>query len=245
MTECAKSPFGQFYLQYKIHKGKKNVVLPTRPVCSDVSSISHGLGKWVTEQLQPIAMAQKSYFKDSFALKALLDTLRLAPNECFWKADATAMYTNINTLPALSAISAYLCREEGVSFTHYQSQSLIDALHIVFKHNFLKFGDTYWCQKSGTGMGISLVPPWATIFFGLYEEQLLAKWDRRSDFIIGLLTTCLGHGNATHAPPEIRNFGMSSVTTCKNGTVWCGRSKTPQLPLTLWTSPSPLLVIVL
>jgi len=171
MSECSKSPFGQFYLLYKIHKGMKNGRWPTRPVCSDVSSISHGLGKWVTEQLQPIARAQKSYFKDTFALKDLLDKLRLTPNERFWKADATAMYTNIKTPPALSEISAYLRRAEGVSFHHYRSQTLIDALNIVFKHNFLKFGDTYWRQKSGTGMGISPAPPWTTIFFGLYEER--------------------------------------------------------------------------
>jgi hypothetical protein len=55
MSECIKSPFGQSYLLYKIHKGKKNGRWPTRPVCSDVSSVSHGLGKWVTKQLQPIA----------------------------------------------------------------------------------------------------------------------------------------------------------------------------------------------
>jgi hypothetical protein len=84
-----------------------------------VSSVSHGLGKWVTEQLQPVAQAQKSYFKDSFVLKALLDELRLAPNERFWKADVTAMYTNIKTPPALMEISDYLRREEGVSFHHY------------------------------------------------------------------------------------------------------------------------------
>ena len=167
MSECIKSPFGQFYLLYKIHKGKKNGRWPTRPVCSDVSSVSHGLGKWVTEQLQPVARAQKSYFKDTFVLKALLDELRLAPNERFWKADATAMYTNIKTPPALREISDYLRQEEGVSFHHYRSQTLIDALHIVFKHNYLKFGDTYWRQRSGTGMGISPAPPWATIFFGL------------------------------------------------------------------------------
>jgi hypothetical protein len=148
-------------------------------------SISHGLGKWVTEQLQPIAIAQKSYFKDTCALKDLLDKLHLTPNERFWKADANAMYTNIKTPPALE-ISAYLCREEGVSFHHYRSQTLIDALNIVFKHNFLKFGDTYWRQKSGTGMGISPAPPWTTIFFGLYEEQLLSKGMSTSYFIRGL-----------------------------------------------------------
>ena len=48
LKENASSPFGQFYIMYKIHKGMKNGRWPTRPVCSDVTSLPHGLGKWVT-----------------------------------------------------------------------------------------------------------------------------------------------------------------------------------------------------
>jgi hypothetical protein len=46
-----KSPFGQFYILYKIHKEKKNDCWTTRPVCSDVTSLPHALGKWVNEML--------------------------------------------------------------------------------------------------------------------------------------------------------------------------------------------------
>jgi hypothetical protein len=192
MSKCIDSPFGQFYLLYKIHKGKKDGRWPTRPVCSDVSSIPHGLGKWVTEQLHPIAIAQKSYFKDSFELKDMLDQLRLRPNARFWKADATSMYTNIETTPALTEISAYLKAEEGVSFHHYRAQTLIDALHIIFQNNYFKFGDTFWRQKSGTGMGISPAPPWATIFFGLYEDTLIPKWKEVIPFYKRFIDDILG-----------------------------------------------------
>ena len=64
------SPFGQFYILYKIHKGKgADGKWPTRPVSSDVTSLPHALGKWITEIKQP------SYFKDSFELKTLLDLI--------------------------------------------------------------------------------------------------------------------------------------------------------------------------
>ena len=91
MTNNKKHPFGQFYVLYKIHKGQKNNRWPTRPVCSDVSSITHGLGKWVDQMLQPIAAAQHSYLKDSFALKEMIcnSTCHLTcssspvmPNQC-------------------------------------------------------------------------------------------------------------------------------------------------------------------
>jgi hypothetical protein len=59
LKDNTHSPFGQFYILYKIHKGKKNGRWPTRPVCSDVSSLPHGLGKWVTEQLTPSAPAPR------------------------------------------------------------------------------------------------------------------------------------------------------------------------------------------
>jgi hypothetical protein len=182
MEVNSPSPFGQFYTLYKIHKGKKNGRWPTRPVCSDVSSIPHGLGKWVTEQLLPIAHAQDSFFRDSFDLKNLLDNLQLPPNALLFTSDATAMYTNIKTTPALDTISQYLREHERTLFNHYQSESLISALHIVFLNNILKFGDTYWRQISGTGMGISPAPPWATIFYALHERSFVPRWSQQHLF---------------------------------------------------------------
>eukprot|EP00956_Cyclotella_meneghiniana_P041398 scaffold225497_cov68-Cyclotella_meneghiniana.AAC.2 len=45
MSTNSLSPFGQFYIMYKIHKGiGENGRWPTRPVCSDVTSIPHALG---------------------------------------------------------------------------------------------------------------------------------------------------------------------------------------------------------
>ena len=68
------SPFGQFYIMYKRHKKQnKDGSWPTRPVCSDVTSLPHALGKWITEQLVPLQRQQPSYFQDSFALKKILD----------------------------------------------------------------------------------------------------------------------------------------------------------------------------
>ena len=72
MSENSASQFRQFYALYKIHKGMKNGAWPTRPVCSDVTSLTYRMGKWVNEQLVPIIRKLKSYFKDSFALKRRL-----------------------------------------------------------------------------------------------------------------------------------------------------------------------------
>jgi hypothetical protein len=89
------------------------------------------------------------------------------------------MYTNIRTDPALREISAYLRDPETQqSFPHYNANALIAALEIVFKNNIFRFGDTTWRQISGTGMGISPAPPWATIFYALHENVIVPKWKK-------------------------------------------------------------------
>ena len=76
-------------------------------------------------------------------------------------------------------ISAYL-RDPSTQeqFPHYNAEALIAALEIVFRNNIFRFGDTNWRQISGTGMGISPAPHWATIFYALHENVIVPKWKK-------------------------------------------------------------------
>jgi hypothetical protein len=58
--------------------------------------------------LTPIQQAQPSYFRDSFVLKDILDKMRLPPNALLFTSNATLMYTNIETTPALEEVSKFL-----------------------------------------------------------------------------------------------------------------------------------------
>ena len=189
MSENASSPFGQFYIMYKIHKGMKNNKWPTRPVCSDVTGLLHGLAKWVTEELLPLAKKQDSYFKDSFALKDLLDDLTLPPNARIFTADAESMYTNIPTKEGLEAISAYIIETKGDNML---TTALIKALHLVFMNNYFKFGDTYWRQISGTAMGTPPAPPWATIYYALHERTMVPRWSQQLFFYKRFIDDVIG-----------------------------------------------------
>ena len=99
-----KNPFGAFYLMYKVHKDP----IKTRPVVSDCASITNPLAKWVCMMLKPFANSLSTNFKDSFELKKILDGVVVPPGAKLFTCDASAMYTNINTDAALSAIAKYL-----------------------------------------------------------------------------------------------------------------------------------------
>ena len=225
-SKVSENPFGQFYILYKIHKPMKDGRWSTRPVCSDVSSLPHGIGKWVNEQLTPVQKNQPSYFKDSFALKELLNPLRLPPNARLFTSDARSMYTNIKTTEALSSISAYL--RANRSKYSYPVNALIDALHLVFENNLFKFGDTFWRQTSGTAMGTPPAPSWATIFFGIYEDELVPRWSEQISFYKRFIDDVFGIWLTHQDPDEDRRLWSEferDMNGC-HGLIWDCESPT-------------------
>ena len=186
--------FGYFYLLYKIHKHKlpslENVELcPTRPVCSSCGSIDHPLGAWVNKELQPVAQAQPSFIKNSEALLKAIREVLCTPNSFIFSADATGMYTDINTDIGLDIIPQYL--QDHAAEYEYNAEALIAALEIVFCHNLFRFGDAYTKQKSGTAMGKRPAPPWATLFFAIHDfvpqfSEYLLFYKRYLNDIIGI-----------------------------------------------------------
>ena len=50
------------------------------------------------------------------------------------------------------------------------------GLHAVVTHNVFRFGDTYWLQMAGTAMGGSPAPMYATLYFGILEQQILPRF---------------------------------------------------------------------
>jgi hypothetical protein len=108
------------------------------------------------------------------------------------------MYTNNKTEPALAEVEAYL-RKHKKDFS-YPCEALIEALKIVFRNNYFKFGDTYNKQISGTAMGTPPAPPWATCTYGNYERTLIPRWKSRVPFYRRFIDDVLGmwlcHHNA-------------------------------------------------
>ena len=87
----------------KVHR----VLLNTRPVVFYCGNLLHPLGQLIAEWLQPLARNQKTYFKDSFTLKKELNPQKVPSNARLFIFDATSMYTNIRTGPALHRIGRF------------------------------------------------------------------------------------------------------------------------------------------
>lgn len=176
LDKC-RHPFPFFYQLYKIHKKP----LKTRPVISGCGSLLHPLGHWIDEQLQPVARSMPSYFKSSYVLKEELLALRLPPNAVLFTADATSMYTNIDTTHALAIIGDYIDEHED-EFPNLEPEPLKKALDLVMRNLICVFGDLYFRQKKGTAMGTPPAPPWATIYYGLHEKKILGNYSDVIDY---------------------------------------------------------------
>jgi hypothetical protein len=169
-SQCL-DPFPYFYLTMKVHK----TPLKTRPIVSCTGSLLYGLGVWVDDKLQKIARLQKTYFKSSYDLKKELVDLPLPSTARLFTSDAISMYTNINTDAALREIARYLRRNPALC-SDIPIEALLAALTLVMKNNVIQFGDTHWLQLQGAAMGTPPAPPYATLFYAIFEETLIREF---------------------------------------------------------------------
>ena len=167
-----EDPFAYFYLLAKVHKKPWG----SHPIVLVSGSISHGLGRWLDNQLQRIVKHLPYYLKSSTELVALLgNTRNLSPQARFFTMDATSMYTNIDTKHALDEIEQFLrhtnpliCVVENISV-----DAIIAAMKIIMYHNVFKFGNTCWVQLTGTAMGTPPAPMYATLYFAIHEYNVI------------------------------------------------------------------------
>jgi len=178
VEKARKDPFGYFYLLAKLHK----TPVSTRPVCSDCASLPHSVGKWVDRQLQPIVQKQHTYFKNSFELKELLDTMELLPvNACLFTYDAVSMYTNIDTQQCIQRLTSFLMDTNTTTqFPHLKPHALIDALHLIMHNNRMRFGNLYIHQHKGIAMGMAPAPSIANLFVAIYEAAHIVTFPKTS-----------------------------------------------------------------
>ena len=121
------NPFAYFYALAKVHK--KQWV--TRPIVSVGGSITHGIGHWLDQQLQPIICQLPTDLKSSFQLKTDLDQLTDVNSNhmSFFTGDIVAMYRSIDIPDALNRISHFL--QTSPLAIHCPKLAIISTLEII------------------------------------------------------------------------------------------------------------------
>lgn len=168
-----KDPFSYFYLLAKVHK----TPMKTRPIVSSSGGIMFALSKWVDEELKKIVKELPFTLTSSSQLVDELKALGPLPPIYLSSADATSMYTNIDSIHALKMIREFLSNNPDiVTKTQIDIAAVTNGLRIVMNNNIFKFGDTFWWQKTGTAMGTPLAPSYATLYFAIHELTFVHKF---------------------------------------------------------------------
>jgi hypothetical protein len=157
-----------FYIIPKVQKDP----VKYRPVVSCVNSFNAVFSKWLDFKMKSLLSCIPTYLKDSNALLTDIENLpKLPANAKLFTADATAMYTNIDTDTALEAFSFLFEHYNEEIPSDFPKALFLSVLEIVMKRNLFQFDDTYWLQKDGTAMGTPTACLHATISYGVHERN--------------------------------------------------------------------------
>jgi hypothetical protein len=73
-----------------------------------------------------------------------------------------------------------------------QAEPIIEALTILMTTNVFRLDDTYWLQKTGTGMGQPPACAYATIYQAIHEDRLIPKYEQQLRFYGRLIDDVFG-----------------------------------------------------
>ncbi len=160
-----------FYGLPKVHKSPVTL----RPVVSGVNSLLAVFSNWLDYKLKKLLPSIKSYVKDSTTVIKELKELTIPINARLFSADATSMYTNIDTHLAVDSIKSLILDNTDSLPCNFPTSIILEILTIVMENNVFSFADTFWLQLTGTAMGTPVACSYATISFGHYENAYILR----------------------------------------------------------------------
>ena len=168
LETCNRIP--QFYITLKLHKKE----LASRPVTGTGGSLLAAVSKLVDFYLQPVAPASTCYLRDWEHLVDQIHDLGELPHDAkLFTADATSMYTNIDTTHGLEILRKWLERlkEKGQLSSTFPIDFIVRLSELVMRNNHFMFGNTEWLQLTGTAMGTPMACIYATIYYAWKEMR--------------------------------------------------------------------------
>jgi hypothetical protein len=167
-TDRHRTPL--FYIIPKVQKQP----VKFRPVVSCVGSFNAVFSTWLDYTMKKLLKTIPSYLRDSnHILQELQNLPHLPPKARIFTADATAMYTNIDTATAIEAFTFLLDHYADEIPNNFPRAFFLETLQFIMENNIFQFDDTYWLQLTGTAMGTPTACLYATIAFGILERHTI------------------------------------------------------------------------
>jgi hypothetical protein len=158
---------------YKVHENPMQL----RPVVSCINSFPSIFSTWLDFQMKKLLHLIPSYMKNSTDLIKDLQTINLPAGAKLFTADATSMYTNIDTTTGLQRFRNLFNTYKDSIPTTFSKDLFLTTLEIVMNNNIFSFGDTFWLQLQGTVMGTPAAPLYSIITYGYHENtQVLNRF---------------------------------------------------------------------
>ena len=91
----------------------------------------------------------------------------LPPGTMILTVDATSMYTNIHTRPALNHMAQYF-NGNKTTYRHLPVNAMLRTLRLITENNIFRFGDSHWFKLKVIAIGKSPAPTYATVFYVVF-----------------------------------------------------------------------------
>ena len=159
---------GHFYTIPKIHKQGH----PGRPIVFSNSHPTERISQFVDHHLQPLVTKLPSYIKDTTHFLNKLNSIGQLPNGVLLLTlDVASLYTNIPHNDGIQACSDFLDKRVNPTI---KTTKLCDLIRMILTNNTFTFNGQHYRQINGTAMGTKMVPSYANLFMGNFEQKALA-----------------------------------------------------------------------
>jgi hypothetical protein len=119
------------------------------PVVSCINTFKSIFSTWLDFKMKTLLPLIPSYIKKSSNLIKELKSLNLLPSTKLFTANASSMYTNIDTATGIQAIQHLFKLYHDRVPTNFPREFFLSTLELVMSNNIFSFGATFWLQLQG------------------------------------------------------------------------------------------------
>ena len=158
----------EFYTLTKIHK--KTPV--GRPIVSGRIGPTERISSFVDSLLQPTAIKQESYIKDTTDFSNFIENTRIPDHVILATLDVSSLYTNIPQEEGIEIVCRYY--ED-----HYEQKlpiptnDLQELMRLILEENSFKFNEKHFVKTHGIAMGTKMAVAFSVIFMADLEKRLI------------------------------------------------------------------------